>query len=271
MFGRQRLDTWSVTAFRQWFDEFVTTAEARSACVNAARRVGATHLSDDLAQEWWLSMRGTLDRLDARNATMPEWIGDDTAARRYAFRALNNRAVDLVRTVRPTVALDVDVRDGSTMPASASLGHVSGTRVDHSALPADGHAEPSAAAERLLMCDQWARTIMFRRDAGLIVHHGCRTDLLVQMLLTIVEWVRDDKPFAAADVRGGSSEWDRLVYAALEATDPSRWAGVSTNPANRQRKGRYGRAARHELELLVAAGRDERPTSPVTTPDRRRP
>jgi len=236
---------WSPERFERWFVEFWSTPEARDRSRAVAARHGVADMADDLHTEWYLSIRTTLDRLRDRDGALPDWLDGDDAAVRYAARALANDALDLGRA------------QGRSAHTFSDLSRPDGPEVEF----ADERVDVFASAVTGNFDDAlevMARELSAMLTAGAGGCPGCTATHAVMICMGVVERLRfpAEVDGDAADLRGGTTEWDRRLYDVMLEVAPDR---MSLTPDNRMDararkfKQRCGSCAEGLLHELVAA------------------
>ncbi|MFN8052766.1 MAG: hypothetical protein U0Q22_15065 [Acidimicrobiales bacterium] len=238
---------WSVERFEVWFHDFHSSPDGRRACAACAQKRHIAEFADDLYQDWYLSIRSTVDSMRSANQQLPSWLGDDESARRYSLRALDNDAIDIVR-------------HRGRLPVSASV-YTDGTGnpLDDLVGPADSYDSPESAVATREASDGLngvRRTLATMMVSGTGGCPGCKALMSVQLALGVLELLTDGRASTdSAEVRGGTDEWDRALYAALERVAPER-VGRSDgrmDARTRQLKRRCGDCARRLLGDLVGS------------------
>ncbi len=209
-----------------------------------AGRQGVGDMADDLHTEWYLSIRTTLERLRDRAGTLPEWLDDEDDAIRYAVRALRNDALDLGRV------------QGRSPHTFSDLSHPDGPEFEVEDQGVDVFVAATAANETdALQAMAGELSAMLVSGAGGCP--GCTAVHSVRICMCVVERLRYPEvgEGAAADLRGGTTEWDRRLYDVMLEVAPDR---MSLTPDGRMDararkfKQRCGACAEDLLRALVA-------------------
>jgi hypothetical protein len=225
---------WAAEDFATWLLVYAYGAEA----ARLVARVCANHhlppaVADDLRQEWVLSLLRTAER------RLPEWIETESEARAYALRALPNRAIEFTRRGR---------RDPEPLePREQALGGATLPWHQHAGPPTDDH-----------WCEHTRRHVTTAFHDGAITCSGCPAPRVVSIALWVIAAVCDEDdarglPAWAAEIKGGTTEFDQLVYQALVHDLPEQYVRDDSGrfpDSARKRKERCGRCVR---ELLVDA------------------
>lgn len=236
---------WSVGQFERWFFDYYPSDAGRHACSSCAYRRHITEFADDLYQDWFLSIKATVDAMSRDGRSLPAWLDDPESARRYVLRALDNDAVDIVR-------------QRSRLPVSASA------RVDGTGSPLEEAADSRYADDGPLGMDAVIgaadAVTEARRALGLMLANGsggcpgCTALMTVQLALGVLELLTDGSSSPEpSTLRGGTDEWDRTLYEALERVAPDRVGRVGgrVDSRTRQLKRRCGECARRLLGNLI--------------------
>ena len=229
---------WGVERLSDWFTAFHATDDARRRSRAAAARRGVPDLSDDLHHEWFLSVCTTLERVRSGDGAVPVWIASEEAATAYVLRALDNDAVDAARRR----SREPEVR----RPRHAD---------DRDDLEPGVDDEGLARADLDQALTQVVRDLNDHLRDGTGGCPGCPSELTVRICLGVVARLRDPRRRPLADqLRGGTTEWDQLVYEVMAVVAPERVATTEDGrmaERTRQAKRRCGGCARQLLDDLL--------------------
>jgi transposase-like protein len=234
------MSAWSLDALRAAWVELAFSTDADDALRSLARRYGIAATSlDDLRQIWIVS----LDATARRNPAIVDAVSDLDTARRYAFRALRNRALDHLRAAQSRaeeVAVASD--DGTTV--------------------IDRTAGPDLVDDALLADLGLARVreeIGRRLREGEITCAGCRPAVVAQVSLAVVDAFAGAAQGQRVHLAGGTTELDELIYGGLRHALPGQVAFDEHGRADertRQLKSRCGRCVRAVLAAALTVGSD---------------
>ncbi len=240
------LGPWPVDRLWDWFAAFHATDDGQRRSRAAAARRGVPDLAEDLHHEWFLSVCTTLDRLRSGGGELPVWIASEDAATAYVLRALDNDAVDAARRrsrerrVRAIHRVDGDGED----------------------LEPGVEDEGLAGADLNQALDRVVHDLNDHLRNGTGGCPGCPSEPVVRICLGVVARLRDPQRRPPVhQLRGGTTEWDQLVYEVMAVVAPER---VTTNQdgqmteGTRQTKRRYGSCARRLLDELLGRHLDGR-------------
>jgi hypothetical protein len=228
--------------FERWLLAFAYSAEGSA----ALRSIGSRYrlppaVLDDLRQDWVMSILGTLGRRRDRNQN--ERVVDNAdGARRYAWRVLTNRAIDLVRS---PVGREVDWRSGR----DDSLGD-----------PLERVADPAPGVEASIVArsdlDGLRRLVSARLHHGELRCPGCHGAIVAGAALAVIDGLADVAPpgAPATQTAGGSTELDELIYDGLTRVAPDRIKADEhgrMSDAARALKSRCGRCVRRLLTEVL--------------------
>lgn len=200
--------------FDDWFQEFVISAEARRRLAVYGQKYGLRHHDlDDLRQDWYLRVSATV-----RRSGLPATVSDAQQATPYVLVAARRAAHDLAcRGMRAREDVWTDTHESGRSifdgPDEEFVGR--GSTTDH---------EPAAGP----WCDRIRARISRRLHARSVQCPGCRGAEVAQFALEIVNQLceaGDDEvtlePWIAA-LRGGATEFAKLMYQAIETVTPGR-------------------------------------------------
>lgn len=208
----------------------------------ARRAVRAAGLPDDLApdvqQEAWLRAVATFDRRSEPYVDL-----DEVRARVLAHRIVDRVAIDWARGAprRREVATPHHA-EGDGGPALERFDDTAGVTGPPDGLAALGRVD-SAELVRAL-----AAAIGRRAATGAIGCRRCDPRVAVAAALHLLAGL--DREPAGTALAGGTTWFDRALYAALRHADPDGFPDGPPDAATRQRKHRCGRCV---VELLAAA------------------
>ncbi|MFZ4434346.1 MAG: hypothetical protein ACOYOQ_14230 [Microthrixaceae bacterium] len=230
---------WGPTRFSAWFATFHSSDDARRRSRAAAARRGVPDLADDLHHEWYLSVCTTVHRAANDDGGIPDWIISEEAATAYVLRALDNDALDAARR-------------RAREPSVQSPRH--GDR-DDEIIDVAVNDDGLAAAELNQALAQVVRDLNDHLRDGSGGCPGCPSELTVRICLGVVARLRDpDRLPPVEQLRGGTTEWDRLVYEVMSIVAPERMAVTADGrmaERTRQAKRRCGGCARRLLDELL--------------------
>lgn len=229
---------WTGSAYLAWFEGFYATSEAARLVRAVAARHDVSGLADDLHQSWYLSIRGTVDRLEQSGGRLPDWLDHEDAAVRYAVRALHNDATDLTRVQRRSLSRIIDLDDQRGAPIQLL----------------DRATGPEADAGSTVALDAIRGELLRRFSSGELGCPQCNNDRVFALALAVVERLTGEVAPGASGrgVSGGTNDWDKVVYDALASIDPVRYEpiGGRMTPRARQMKVRCGGRVRDVLQEL---------------------
>jgi hypothetical protein len=230
--------------FERWLLDFAYGSDGSAALrsVGSRYRLSGTVL-DDLRQDWVMSILGTLGRRRAAGHDQP-MVDDAEGARRYAWRVLGNRAVDLLRSPSGREAdwrfpVD-DVQDD----------------------PLERLADPRPGVEATVLAgndlDGLRHEVAARLHRGQLRCPGCHGAIVAGAALAVIDGFADVAPSAApaTQTAGGSTELDELIYDGLVRVAPDRIQADDRgrmSDAARALKSRCGRCVRRLLVELLGA------------------
>lgn len=201
---------WSYEAFEDWFLGFAYSTEGTSLVHRAAGRLGlAPAIADDLRQEWVLAVRRTVAGRARGSDRLIEFVDADTSAS-YVTRALQNKAIDLLRKDRST-------------PEPIDPGRPSMAANWSDATPHELRAV-SPSAEALVTERDWCETarqqITNDLHGNVLRCPGCPAPRVAQIALYAINvWcdrpTHESLPSWTAEIQGGTQELDQLIYQAL--------------------------------------------------------
>lgn len=230
---------WGPTRFSEWFATFHSSDVARRRTRAAAARRGVLDQAEDLHHEWYLSVCTTVHRAISGEGSLPDWIVSEDAATAYVLRALDNDALDAARrrSREPSVQ---SPRPGDRDGETTEVG------IDDDGL---------AAADLDQALTQVVRDLNDHLRNGTGGCPGCPSELTVRICLGVVARLRDpDIRPPVEQLRGGTTEWDRLVYEVMSIVAPERMAVTPDGQMaerTRQAKRRCGGCARRLLDELL--------------------
>ncbi len=227
--------------FRAWLDAFVYSSTATRALESYCARYGLRQELDDARHVWYLRLEGT-----HRRGNIPETLKNEDAATGYALRAMRNAVVDLAR--------------GSGTEASVApddprmMGAIEDRDVD---------VNPEAATELKFdaSCESVRRGISISIRERSITCSGVRSEEVGAIALYVVNALcaddnkRNEGAEQAANLRGGTTEFDRLIYQAMAEVVPHRMNFKDNRASDASRT--YKRRCTPCVRRVIAAAASE--------------
>jgi hypothetical protein len=229
---------WEVEAFILWFAALSQSVSAREAAYRVAARRGMPELVDDLRSKWVESMMITL--VNCREEGRALDIASEDDARAYAYRALDNSAKDLLRSPsRRERAFDVRSELGDEV--------------------VDLRETPAEEVEFNHLVQGARRELKRLARGGYSGSHSCKGGQCVSIATACLDIAAGRNLVeATALMRGGTTEWDRLVYAAIDMLYPEHKGDEAgrRSAVTRQMKSRCGKCAQALLSEVLSTMSD---------------
>jgi hypothetical protein len=220
---------WDPERYVDWFGAYSQSSAATASVRRVATRHCFPELAEELRSKWIERLLTTMENYRREHRELE--ISSTSDATGYAYRALDHAAKDLLRSP--------ERRERAVDPS----GFLSTVVVDL-------RADAVEITETRDLVDRVRHHLNAKFLAGFRGTHSCQGRRCLAIALAAIEIASGVSPVQEVEeVQGGTDEWDRLVYAAIDLLYPEHHRDElgHRSAATRKMKSRCGNCAREVL------------------------